>query len=154
MICALLLRFHLCINIGILEFICPRLGMEQAKHWRFIEEKMVKYGFFFRFYLSTFLDTTGKNWDLWKNGQKWQFFKICDKIKGIKGEITTWYAKILKKVFNMVWKNWRSTKWVNFMEKSAKLTKIARNLLNKTNEMKKLFLKGYVPIFNKMQFLY
>ena len=34
--------------------------MEQAKHWIFMG----------------------------KNGQKWQFFEICNKIKGIKGEIT------------------------------------------------------------------
>ena len=34
--------------------------------------------------------------------EKWSkmaIFEICDKIKGIKGEITTWYAKILKQVY-------------------------------------------------------
>ena len=47
----------------------------------------------FGVYLFTFLDGTEQNWtfmDIYgKNGQKWQFFEICDKIKGIKGEITT-----------------------------------------------------------------
>ena len=44
----------------VLDFICPRFCIEQAK--------MEIYG---------------------KNGNKWHFFQICDKIKGIKGEITT-----------------------------------------------------------------
>ena len=48
-------------QVPVLEFICPRFWMEKAKNWTFME----------------------------KNDQKWQFFEISDKIKGIKGEITT-----------------------------------------------------------------
>ena len=41
-------------------------------------------------YLSMFVDGTGKKWRfMGKNGQKWQFVEICDKIKGIKGGIIT-----------------------------------------------------------------
>ena len=50
---------------------------------------MYKY-LYFGVYQSTFLDVKGKKLDNYgKNDQKWQFFEICDKIKGIKGEITT-----------------------------------------------------------------
>ena len=47
-------------QVPVLDFICPRFWIEQAK--------MEIYE---------------------KNGQKWQFFQICDKIKGINGAITT-----------------------------------------------------------------